>query len=114
MRGPLASTSAFTFQNSNSQPVLVITKDGDVNWHGKPSEASKILVKSFGFAVENQLGITKAARRRYYYMACKNILNKAEKMDKTDFVDFLKKHVYNKEERVILDNLKGEDKNGKN
>ena len=100
-------TNAFTFNTAENKPVLVITKDGDVEWHGKPSEAAKVLITSFQFAVENEKGITKAARRRYYLKACQNILNKAEAMEHTEFVDFLRKLVYNKERTVIMDSLKG-------
>jgi accessory colonization factor AcfC len=95
--------------NTPLNPVLTITGDGDVIWSGKPSEAADILVQSFQFAVEDKKGITKAARRRYYYRACKNLLAKAEKMEHPEFVDFLRKHVYNKERRVIMSALKGED-----
>ena len=104
-----AQTSAFTFQSANNKPVLIITKDGEVEWHGKPSEAAEIMVKSFQFSIEDKQGITKAARRRYYLAACKNILNKAETMQHEEFVDFLKTQVYNKERRVIMDSLKGEE-----
>ena len=103
-----APTASITFKSQNDNTVLVITKDGDVEWHGKPSEAATVLTQSFQFAVENQQGITKSARRRYYYSACKNILNKAEKMEQDQFLDFLRKQVYNKERRVIMDGLKGE------
>jgi hypothetical protein len=101
--------ASITFKSQNNNTVLVITKDGDVEWHGKPSEAAEILTRSFQFAVEDQQGITKAARRRYYYKACKNILNKAEKMESKEFIAFLQKQVYNKERRVIVDELKGEE-----
>lgn len=100
--------TAFQFNSTNNKPVLVITKDGDVEWHGKPSEAADCLVRSFQFAVEDAKGITKAARRRYYLRACQNILNKAEKMEHQEFLDFLQKQVYNKERRVIMDSLKGD------
>jgi hypothetical protein len=103
-----APSSSITFKSSNDNTVLVITKDGDVEWHGKPSEAANVLTRSFQFAVESQQGVTKAARRRYYYRACRNILNKAEKMEQDQFLDFLRKQVYNKERRVIMDGLKGE------
>ena len=93
--------------NSPTKPVLTITGDGDVIWGGKPSEAADVLVQSFQFAVEDKKGITKAARRRYYLKACQNILNKAEAMEHEEFLDFLKKHVYNKERRVIVDALQG-------
>ena len=104
-----APTASITFKSSNDNTVLVITKDGDVEWHGKPSEAANVLTRSFQFAVENQQGITKAARRRYYLRACKNILNKAEKMEYDEFIAFLQKQVYNKERTVIMDVLKGND-----
>lgn len=97
------------FNSANNKPVLIITGDGDVEWHGKPSEAAEALVNTFQFTVENKKGITKAARRRYYLRACQNILNKAERMEHAEFVDFLRKHVYNKERKVIMDALKGED-----
>ena len=100
--------NSIQFNNQNSQPVLVITQDGDVEWHGKPSEAADALTRTFQFAVEDMKGVTKAARRRYYLRACQNILNKAEKMEHQEFLDFLQKQVYNKERRVIIDALKGE------
>lgn len=102
-------TNSFTFRSPNNEPVLIITKDGDVKWHGKPSQAAEVLVNCFQFAAEDKLGITKAARRRYYLTACKNILNKAESMTHEEFLDFLKTQVYNKEKRVIMDSLKGEE-----
>lgn len=97
-----------TFNSAPAKPVLTITADGDVIWSGKPSEAADCLVRTFQFKVEDVKGVTKAARRRYYLRACQNILNKAEKMEHTKFVDFLKKQVYNKERRVIMDSLKGD------
>ena len=100
--------NSIQFNSNTGKCVLTITADGDVEWTGKPSEAADILVQSFQFAVENKKGVTKAARRRYYLKACQNILNKAEKMDHSEFVDFLRKQVYNKERKVIMDALKGE------
>lgn len=102
--------NSISFGNQG-KTVLVITKDGDVEWHGKPSEAAEALQRVFQFKVEDMQGITKAARRRYYLKACQNILNKAEKMEHAEFLDFLKKHVYNKERRVIMDALRGVDEN---
>lgn len=98
-----------SFNNKESKPVLIITKDGDVEWHGRPSEAANIMVQSFQFKVEDKKGITKAARRRYYLRACQNILNKAETMPHDEFVAFLQKQVYNKERRVIMDSLTGKE-----
>ena len=102
------SNSKFTF-NTQQSTVLTITGDGEVIWSGKPSQAADVLVRSFQLAVEDAKGVTKAARRRYYYKACKNILNKAEKMEHDEFVDFLRKQVYNRERTVILDGLKGKE-----
>jgi hypothetical protein len=102
------TNNSIQFNNRDSKPVLVITQDGDVEWHGKPSEAAEALTRTFQFAVEDMKGVTKAARRRYYLRACQNILNKAEKMEHQEFLDFLQKQVYNKERRVIMDSLKGE------
>ena len=100
--------NSIQFNNRDSKPVLIITQDGDVEWRGKPSEAAEALTRTFQFAVEDMKGVTKAARRRYYLRACQNILNKAEKMEHQEFLDFLQKQVYNKERRVIMDSLKGE------
>lgn len=100
--------NTITFGNPSNPAVLVITADGDVEWNGKPSEAAEALTRTFQFAVEDMKGVTKAARRRYYYRACKNILNKAEKMEHQEFLDFLQKQVYNKERKVIIDSLKGD------
>jgi hypothetical protein len=105
----MPTNNLISFNNPNSKPVLVITNDGEVEWHGKPSEAAKILASSFQFTVEDKKGVTKSARRRYYLRACQNILNKAEKMEKEEFIAFLQKQVYNKERRVIMDGLKGEE-----
>jgi hypothetical protein len=93
--------------NGPNKTVLTITGDGDVIWTGKPSEAADILVKSFQLAVENQRGITKAARRRYYWKAVDNLARKSEQMTADEFVDFVRKQAYNRETKVILDTLKG-------
>lgn len=107
--GNLAPTNnTITFGNPSNPSVLVITADGEVEWNGKPSEAAEALKRTFQFAVEDMKGVTKAARRRYYLKACQNILNKAEKMEHQEFLDFLQKQVYNKERRAIIDALKGE------
>jgi hypothetical protein len=103
----MPTNHTISFHNKEDKAVLVITNDGDVEWHGKPSEAADALVRTFQFTVENERGVTKAARRRYYLRACQNILNKAEKMEPEAFVAFLRKQVYNKERRVIMDTLKG-------
>ena len=105
----MPNNNMISFNNPDSKPVLVITNDGDVEWHGKPSEAADCLVRTFQFKVEDMKGVTKSARRRYYLQACQNILNKAETMPHDEFVAFLQKQVYNKERRVIMDGLKGEE-----
>ena len=104
----LPTNNMISFNNKDNRAVLIITNDGDVEWHGKPSEAADALVRTFQFTVEDKKGITKSARRRYYLRACQNILNKAETMEHEDFVAFLQKQVYNKERRVIMDSLKEE------
>lgn len=96
----------FNTGKSNAYPILTITGDGDVIWNGKPSQAADILVRSFQLAVEDAKGVTKAAKRRYYLLACQNLLNKATTMEHNEFVDFLKKQVYNRETKVIMDSLK--------
>jgi hypothetical protein len=104
--GNIVPNNIITFSQAG-KAVLVITNDGDVEWHGKPSEAADALQTVFQFKVEDMKGVTKAARRRYYLRACQNILNKAESMEHSEFVAFLQKQVYNKERRVIMDTLKG-------
>ena len=101
------NNNMISFQNKENKSVLIITNDGDVEWHGKPSEAADALVRTFQFKVEDMKGVTKAARRRYYLRACQNILNKAETMEYEEFIAFLQKRVYNKERTVIMDSLKG-------
>jgi len=99
---------SFQFNSQVGEPVVVITREGDVKWFGKPSQAAVVFQQSLQFHIENQVGITKAARRRYYYMACRNMLGKAESMTHEEFVDFLRKHVYTREGQVIMGELKGE------
>ena len=110
--GNLTPNNMITFHDKEEKTVLVITADGDVEWHGKPSEAAEAMKRTFQFAVEDMKGVTKAARRRYYLRACQNILNKAESMEHEEFVAFLQKQVYNKERRVIMDGLRGEEDAG--
>jgi hypothetical protein len=97
-----------TFQTPG-KPVLTITEDGDVIWTGKPSVAADILVQSFTLAVENKKGVTKAARRRYYWKAVDNLARKSEQMTPEEFVDFVRKQAYNRERKVLIDTLKGVD-----
>jgi len=105
---PPTTNNSIQFNNKNSQPVLIITHDGDVEWHGKPSEAAEALTRTFQFKVEDMKGVTKAARRRYYWKAVDNLAKKSEKMSAEEFVDFVRKQAYNRECRVLIDTLKGE------
>jgi len=102
-----AFPSQFTVNTSTGSSILTITQDGDVIWNGKPSDAAKILVNSFQMAVESKKGVTKAAKRRYYMLACQNLLKAAEQMEHEEFIAFLHKQVYNREHTVIMDALKG-------
>ena len=106
--GTSATPSIITVNSKDNKKVMEITKDGDVKWYGKPSEASRAMVQSLQMQVETTKGITKAAKRRYYYMACKNLLNKSKTMEHQDFVDFLEKQVYNRESKIIWDALSNE------
>ena len=100
--------AAFTFNTSSvSNPALLtITQEGDVIWNGKPSKAAEILVRSFQMRVEDEQGIIKSAKRRYYALACRNILKQAEQMEYEEFLAFLNREVYNRDRKVILDGLK--------
>ena len=98
--------------NQNNKPVLTITQDGDVEWTGKPSEAADSIMQVLQLRVEDKQGITKAARRRYYAAACRNILEQAENMEYEEFLAYLNREVYNREKTVILDSLKGEEDAG--
>ena len=100
--------NSIQFNNRDSKPVLVITQDGDVEWHGKPSEAADALTRTFQFAVEDMRGVTKAARRRYYWRAVDNLAKKSKQMSAEEFVDFVQKQAYSRECKVLIDTLKGE------
>jgi len=106
--GRFVPNNSIQFNSAKDNAVLTITADGDVIWNGKPSEASKILVNNFQMAVEDAKGVTKAAKRRYYALACRNLLKAAEQMESEEFLAFLNREVYNREHRVIMDSLKGE------
>ncbi len=99
---------AFEFKSGTSNSILTITQDGDVIWNGKPSEAADIMVRSFQMRVEDEKGVTKAAKRRYYALACRNILKQAEQMEYEEFLAFLNREVYNRDRKVILDGLKNQ------
>jgi len=100
--------STITF-SQNNKPVLTITQDGDVEWTGKPSEAADAIMQVLQIRVEDKKGITKAARRRYYALACRNILEQAEKMEYEEFLAYLNREVYNRDSKVIMDSLRGEE-----
>jgi len=106
--GTSGTPSIITVNSKDNKKVMEITSDGDVNWYGKPSEAARAMVRSLQMQVETAKGITKAAKRRYYYMACKNLLNKSKTMKHEEFVDFLEKQVYNRESKIIWDALSNE------
>jgi hypothetical protein len=106
--GRSVTPSIITVNSKDNKKIMEITSNGDVKWYGKPSEASRAMVQSLQMQVETTKGITKAAKRRYYYMACKNLLNKSKTMEHQDFVDFLEKQVYNRESKIIWDALSNE------
>jgi len=99
--------NSIQFNNTNTKPVLTITHDGEVIWDGKPSEAAEALKRTFQFTVEDMKGVTKAARRRYYWRAVDNLARKSEQMTADEFVDFVRKQAYNRECKVLIDTLKG-------
>jgi hypothetical protein len=103
-----STPSIITVNSAQNKKVMEITKDGDVEWYGKPSEAARIMVRSLQLQVETTKGTTKATKRRYYYLACKNLLNKSKTMKHEEFVDFLEKQVYNRESKIIWDALSNE------
>jgi hypothetical protein len=105
--GPYVPNNSIQFNNTNTKPVLTITHDGDIIWDGKPSEAAEALKRTFQFTVEDMKGVTKAARRRYYWRAVDNLAKKSEQMSADEFVDFVRKQAYNRETRVLMDTLKG-------
>jgi len=107
----IGTKNSIQFNNTSNDPVLIITQDGDVEWHGKPSEAAEALKRTFQFAIEDKKGITKAARRRYYFRAIDNLAKKSRTMSAEQFVDFVQKQAYTRERRVIIDSLKGENVN---
>jgi len=98
--------------NQNNKPVLTITQDGDVEWTGNPSEAADAIMRVLQIRVEDKKGITKAARRRYYALACRNILEQAERMEYEEFLAYLNREVYNRNSKVIMDSLRGEEDAG--
>jgi hypothetical protein len=108
--GPYVPNS-IQFNNSNTKPVLTITHDGDVIWDGKPSEAAEALKRTFQFTVEDMKGVTKSARRRYYWRAVDNLAKKSRTLSAEQFVDFVQKQAYTRERKVILDSLRGEHDN---
>jgi hypothetical protein len=105
--GQFVPNNSIQFNNSNSKPVLTITHDGEVVWDGKPSEAAEALKRTFQFTVEDMKGVTKAARRRYYWRAVDNLSKKSKTMSAEQFVDFVQKQAYNRECKVLIDTLKG-------
>jgi hypothetical protein len=105
--GQFVPNSSIQFNNTNSKPVLTITHDGEVVWDGKPSEAAEALKRTFQFTVEDMKGVTKAARRRYYWRAVDNLAKKSKTMSAEQFVDFVQKQAYNRECKVLIDTLKG-------
>ena len=105
--GQLVPNNSIQF-NQAGKPVLIITNDGDVEWHGKPSEAADALQTVFQFKVEDMKGVTKAARRRYYWRAIDNLAKKSKQMSAEEFVDFVQKQAYSRECKVLINTLKGE------
>ena len=106
--GNIVPNNSITFGNPSNPKVLVITHDGDVEWHGKPSEAAEALTRTFQFTVEDMKGVNKAARRRYYWRAIDNLAKKSKQMSAEEFVDFVQKQAYSRECKVLIDTLKGE------
>ena len=101
--------TGITFNSQGSKEVVRITPEGDVKWSGTPSQAAEVFRQCLQFHVEDQVKFKAAARSRYYMLACKNILNKAETMQHDELLDFLKDQVYNRERKVIIDSLKGKE-----
>lgn len=112
VNGPISlsayTSASFVFKNQNG-PVMEITNEGDVLWHGKPSQGADVLNKVFQLTVDNKAEhlLEQGLRRRMYTAACENILDKAKMLSRDELIAFLEEKVQNRKSRDILSALKG-------
>lgn len=94
------NNSALTFMD-HGEPVLVITKDGDVEWHGKPSQGAKVLEDVLGNLIDGKAA-SAAMRQRTYLRACKVLLSKARSMSREELIEHLELSIDNRNSKAVL------------
>lgn len=88
--------------------IMRITKEGDIEWYGKPSTAAKVLIDVLGNAIDSKAA-SAGMRQRTYTRACRSILNKAKSMSRDDLIAFLEESVQNRHNHSVLLSLQDDD-----
>jgi len=113
--GPMMSINpdpALISVTNHNRVIMKITADGNVEWHGKPSEAADGLRTILENLIDER--VKPSTRERMYANACRSILAKAKTMTREELIEHLERSIDNRESKAVLLSLRelGEDDNG--
>jgi hypothetical protein len=99
--------SAFTLKAAGGRPLLEITFDGEIAWHGPPSRGSRALIRSFSSILDLDT-IGNAAAERIYRRAMEKCLKMAKIMDSDEFIDRLDQELQTRISKAVLMELRSD------
>ena len=86
---PRIDVNSISVCGIDGKTVLVITKEGDVKWSGKPSQAAEHLKNVFVNLIDTKIA-EPVYRQRTYARACRSILHQVKSLNsREEIIDYL-------------------------
>ena len=93
--------SALTILNSYNEPLLMISRHGDIKFNGPPSQAADRLLQSLGGAID-RAAAGKLAMDRSYRRAIEKCLRLAQRMEKDEYIAMLEQELQTRQNNSVL------------
>lgn len=87
--------------NDSNGTILKITKDGIVEWYGKPSRAADVLERTIGHMIDGKVA-SSGMRQRTYIRACQSILSRSRNLSKEEIIAMLEDSISNRESKHMV------------
>ena len=101
---PQISANTITIGRKDNKTILRITREGDVKWDGKPSQAAEHLKNLFVNMIDAKIA-EPVYRQRTYARACRSILHQIRSLNsREEIIDYLVDMV-DRRDGIVLEKL---------
>lgn len=101
-----APDNILLINNAQGQPILEITKHGEVSWHGSANQAANQFVKLIQHQIDKQV-VGPAALQRSYLRGMEKCLQMAEHLEYSLFCQKLTTEIQLRKQKVMMQELSG-------